>query len=65
MTWIDWTIMIVPMAFVMYMGFYSRKYIKGVSREEDAPGLKKLKRLAALDSTQLENLPEDLKPGRK
>ena len=31
-------------------------------REGDAPGLKKLKRLAALDSTQLENLPENLKP---
>jgi len=31
-------------------------------REEDAPGIKKLKKLAALDSTQLENLPEDLKP---
>ena len=31
-------------------------------REEDAPGLKKLKRLASLDTTQLENLPEDLKP---
>ncbi|MBO4631813.1 MAG: hypothetical protein J5858_07810 [Lentisphaeria bacterium] len=31
-------------------------------REEDAPGLKKLKRLAALNSTQLENLPEDLMP---
>ena len=30
-------------------------------REEDAPGIKKLKRLSALDSTQLENLPEDLK----
>ena len=28
MTWIDWTIMIVPVVFVMYMGFYSRKYIK-------------------------------------
>ena len=34
-------------------------------REEDAPGIKKLKRLSALDSTQLENLPEDLKPQRK
>ena len=34
-------------------------------REEDAPGIKKLKRLSALDSTQLENLPEDLKPKRK
>ena len=33
-------------------------------REEDAPGLKKLKRLAALDSTQLENLPEDLMPDK-
>ena len=31
-------------------------------REEDALGIKKLKRLSALDSTQLENLPEDLKP---
>ena len=31
-------------------------------REEDAPGIKKLKRLASLDSTQLENLPDDLKP---
>ena len=30
-------------------------------REEDAPGLKKLKKLAALDSSQLENLPEDLR----
>ena len=34
-------------------------------REEDAPGIKKLKRLSALDSTQLENLPEDLKPKKK
>ena len=34
-------------------------------REEDAPGIKKLKRLSALDSTQLENLPEDLKQKRK
>ena len=29
-------------------------------REEDAPGITKLKKLAALDSSQLENLPEDL-----
>ena len=28
---------------------------------DDSPGLKKLKRLASLDSTQLENLPEELK----
>ena len=34
-------------------------------REEDAPGIKKLKKLSALDSTQLENLPEDLKPKKK
>ena len=31
MNWIDWCIMIVPMAFVIFMGFYSRKYIKGVT----------------------------------
>ena len=34
-------------------------------RKEDAPGIKKLKRLATLDTTQLENLPDDLKPNRK
>jgi len=34
-------------------------------REEDAPGIKKLKRLASLDTTELENLPDDLKPERK
>ena len=33
-------------------------------RPDDSPGLKKLKRLASLDSTQLESLPDDLKPGR-
>ena len=32
---------------------------------DDSPGLRKLKRLASLDSTQLENLPEDLKPKRQ
>ena len=31
MSWIDWIIMIVPMIFVIGMGFYSRKYIKGVA----------------------------------
>ena len=31
MSLIDWIILIVPMAFVMFMGLYSRKYIKGVS----------------------------------
>ena len=34
-------------------------------REEDAPGIKKLKKLAALDSSQLENLPDDLQPKKK
>ena len=34
-------------------------------RPVDSPGIKKLKKLAALDSTQLENLPEDLKPKKK
>lgn len=34
-------------------------------REEDAPGIKKLKKYAALDSSRLENLPEDLSPGKK
>ena len=29
---------------------------------EDSPGIRKLKKLAALDSSQQENLPEDLKP---
>lgn len=32
---------------------------------DDSPGIKRLKRLASLDSTQLENLPEDLKPKRQ
>ncbi|MBE6374949.1 MAG: sodium:panthothenate symporter [Lentisphaerae bacterium] len=31
MSWIDWLIMLVPLAFVMYMGFYSTRYVKGVS----------------------------------
>ena len=32
---------------------------------EDSPGIRKLKRLSALDSTQLENLPDDLQPKKK
>lgn len=31
MSWLDWVIMVVPMVFVMGMGFYSRRYIKGVT----------------------------------
>ncbi len=31
MSWIDWLVMIVPMVFVLGMGFWSRRYVKGVS----------------------------------
>ena len=31
MIWYDWLILILPVCFVMYMGLYSRKYIRGVS----------------------------------
>ncbi|MBO7329513.1 MAG: sodium:panthothenate symporter [Lentisphaeria bacterium] len=31
MSWIDWLITLVPLAAVMWLGFYSRKYIRGVS----------------------------------
>ena len=31
MSVIDWFIMMIPMAFIVFMGFYTRKYIKGVS----------------------------------
>ena len=31
MSWIDWLILCLPVAFVMYMGFYSRRFIRGVS----------------------------------
>ena len=31
MSWIDWLLMLVPMVFIVYMGFYSKKYIRGVS----------------------------------
>lgn len=30
MSWIDWLIVIVPVAFVLWVGFHSRKYIRGV-----------------------------------
>jgi len=30
MNWYDWCIVLVPLAFVLYMGFYSGKYMKGV-----------------------------------
>ncbi len=31
MSWIDWLILLVPLAFVMYMGWYSRRYVRGVA----------------------------------
>ena len=31
MSWIDWIITLVPLAFVIGMGFYSKKYVRGVS----------------------------------
>ena len=31
MVWYDWLILVLPVCFVMYMGYYSRKYIRGVS----------------------------------
>ena len=31
MQWIDWLVMIVPMCFILGMGFWSRRYVKGVS----------------------------------
>ena len=31
MNWIDWLIVIIPVAFIMYMGYYVRRYILGVS----------------------------------
>lgn len=34
-------------------------------RPDDSPGIRPLKRLASLDTTQQGNLPEDLMPKRK
>ena len=31
MTWIDWLIMLVPVAFIVYMGYFSRRYVRGVA----------------------------------
>ena len=31
MSWIDWLIVLIPLCFVMFMGIYARRYIKGVS----------------------------------
>ncbi len=31
MIWYDWLILILPVCFVMYMGFHARKYVRGVS----------------------------------
>lgn len=31
MNWLDWVIVICPVIFIMFMGFYIRRYIRGVS----------------------------------
>lgn len=31
MSWLDWLIVLVPVAFVMFMGYRSRRYIRGVA----------------------------------
>jgi Na+/proline symporter len=31
MSWIDWLIMLVPVAFIVYMGYFSRRYVRGVA----------------------------------
>ncbi|MBQ3810635.1 MAG: sodium:panthothenate symporter [Kiritimatiellae bacterium] len=31
MIWYDWLILILPVCFVMYMGFHTRRYVRGVS----------------------------------
>ena len=31
MSWLDWLIVLVPVAFVMYMGYRSRSYVRGVA----------------------------------
>ena len=31
MTWYDWLILVLPVSFVMFMGFYVRRYVRGVS----------------------------------
>ena len=30
MIWYDWLILILPVCFVMYMGFHTRRYVRGV-----------------------------------
>ena len=31
MSWIDWAIVIVPMMCVLFLGYYSSRYIRGVA----------------------------------
>ena len=31
MIWYDWLILILPVCFIMYMGFHARRYVRGVS----------------------------------
>ena len=30
MSWIDWLIVILPIAFVVWIAFFSKRYVKGV-----------------------------------
>ena len=31
MSWLDWTIVLLPLSFVLYMAYYSKRYIHGVA----------------------------------
>ncbi len=31
MTWIDWLIVFIPLSFVIYMGYYSNRYVRSVA----------------------------------
>ena len=31
MTWMDWLIMLIPVAFILYMGYHSRRYVRSVA----------------------------------
>ena len=31
MTWMDWLIMLIPVAFILYMGYHARRYVRSVA----------------------------------
>ena len=31
MSWFDWLILVLPVCFVMGMGFYTRRYVRGMN----------------------------------